>query len=406
VARVVKTLLLSRSFARPADGTGVHVMRKEPLRISVDAEAHASQDTFVVSPQLSSSRHRQTRPGNGQLEVSFEGAGAKVLEVGSKRAGEGRVPSGSAPVGQTGPSQHGVPAVVLREASSPNASLAHLAAPLASSFDGEVRRRLEAGALLQRWARALAGAHWRPLVRGARTPTACAGLLAVLVICGCLSARHLLSDASQGPFIGTWTNGEKTARVSADVADFLEVFNHVPQTVRFRLVGCEPNAAGIGRYMRWLSRQSVHVFDVSLDLTPFVSNKAHMSKEHEDSMQQFLATENMLETLTIHKTITWEGWEDVTKRVRRRLQELGFAGKLDAFLICGEKIFIHYNDPWSKFVRSWATQMILGILVIPYMRVRTKHRSIESHFVINIDPAHYWDLISIGISAEHGFQVR
>lgn len=190
---------------------------------------------------------------------------------------------------------------------------------------------------------------------------------------------------------------------------FLEVFNQPPMTVCLRMVGSRLEPHGIGRYMGRLAG-SVQ-FDVSLDLKPFISH-GEISEKETESVKQFINGANMLEVLTVEKSVRWKGMDEVRNNIRQRLLTLGFAGNVNIWFEGDEKIVICHNHRWSNFLRSSATQLLVGISVvggvflIPYVWIRGRHKVIESKFRIDVEPAQYWDLISAGVDAQRGFELK
>jgi len=120
----------------------------------------------------------------------------------------------------------------------------------------------------------------------------------------------------------------------------------------------------------------------------------------------------MMDMLTLWKTVSWDGWVQVAANVRQKLSDLGFEGKVDVRLEDGNEHLIVCHDHFvARFLRSRTALLLghvtgVGLFTIPHVLALSRHASVKSKFLIHTDPTKYWDLISIGISAENGFQVR
>jgi len=239
----------------------------------------------------------------------------------------------------------------------------------------------------------------------------CLGSLVFAIVVGCWYASGWPSTKgpSTASFYGYTKRGHKVVCGSTDVDAFIDAFSRTPDKVHFRFVGRQPEAGGIRRYF---AQHSANAFDVKLDLTHFLSDKAFLTHEERDTIRHFLTTGNALEALRIRKSVVWDCWDDLATLVRQRLEELGFTGKVDAWLECDEQIVVFQNHYWSNVLRSWIVQLVLmlsvfgGIVFFPYMWVRAKHSAVDFRFHVRIEPVHYWDLIKVGIRADHGFHVK
>lgn len=242
-------------------------------------------------------------------------------------------------------------------------------------------------------------------------------ILVLLLILGryCLQQAFLLGQERPRVFSSCSEAGEVTTCKSPDAPAFLAAFNQAPhRRVRFRFTGRKPEAAGLRHCLWncWRAGPSGHCFDISLDLAPFVSEKSFLDEANLEVLQHFLASGGVLDTLSIEKSIEWEGWEELARRVRHRLYQLGFPGKVETALECDEQVLVYRDHPWPNLLRNWAVQLALGLsvlggcLVFPYLWARGRHSSVRARFVVRIEPSRYWELIQVGLSAEHGFHVK
>jgi len=228
---------------------------------------------------------------------------------------------------------------------------------------------------------------------------------------------------------------------SADAEMFLRTFNTQPQCARLRIIGRSGPAADIRglirglrfRELAWYARQRLCtilamrrsrrdtrlpswesiMFDVSLDLTPFVTGDGRLESLSDGTrLEQHLCAQNPLEVLILSKQVEWPCWEDIATNVRQRLRALGFPGEVEVRLEAREEVLVYRNLAWQNFVRSRITQALVLISLvgtifwIPYLWLRMKTVRIESRFRISLDPARYWEHLSDGLHATDGFQDR
>lgn len=226
---------------------------------------------------------------------------------------------------------------------------------------------------------------------------------------------------------------------SAEPEAFLQAFNTQPQTARLRLIGrrsegteesqtsnrwrrfqhaCETaqrfvqqNVIGSRRGQLPEIPPDAVLFDVCLDLTPFIASDGRLASE-EDSIKlaKHLASTNPLEVLLLQKKVEWGCWEEVSANIKQRLGTLGFAGNVEVTLEAQEELLIYRNHPWQNFVRNRIAQALVFLSMVgcfvwtPYMWMRAKTVRIESRFQINLEMARYWELLASGLSATQGFQ--
>merc|ERR1712113_272666 len=159
---------------------------------------------------------------------------------------------------------------------------------------------------------------------------------------------------------------------SADVEAFLRTFNTQPQCARLRIIGRSSpvvDLRGLIRGLRfrelaWHARQRFSsiitmrrprrdarlpswdaiMFDVSLDLTPFVTGDGRLASELDAArLEQHLCARNPLEVLLLRKQVEWPCWEDIATNVRQRLRALGFPGEVEVRLEAREEVLVYRN---------------------------------------------------------------
>lgn len=255
-------------------------------------------------------------------------------------------------------------------------------------------------------------------------------VFALTVVLSCLSVYQVSDDTSPAAYYSEPKNYQpRVICESRDVDAFLAAFNTQPQNVRLRIIGRNPEPGGFRRFLRTLNahtttgrgglaallpirqrRRLSVLFDVALDLTPFITGDGRLSDENLQILQKYLDTNNKLETVLIQKKVDWALWEDVATNIRQRLRTLGFPGDVEVRFEMQDEVLIYQNHKWSNFVRNRVTQALVVISIIgsafwlPYVMVRSKTTKVETRFRINVDPSRYWELVSEGLSAAEGFQ--
>lgn len=192
-----------------------------------------------------------------------------------------------------------------------------------------------------------------------------------------------------------------------DEDGFLNVFNRPPQKARLVLLGFRRTASGIVG-VRWRGHRYRQVFNVALDLSPFIQG-GEISRNDHQNIEKFLSQRNTLEELQITKECSWAGWEDLGINIRQKIRTLGFEGILDVKLETSEDIVVRQNHAWPNFVHHRTTRvlaalsMVGGIFYLWYTCWRCRRQHVRSKFQVVLSPAHYWELIENGLNAANGF---
>jgi len=254
-------------------------------------------------------------------------------------------------------------------------------------------------------------------------------VFALTVMLSCCSVYQVADDPSPAAYYSEPKNYQQRLICETnDVDAFLAAFNTQPQNVRLRIIGRNPEPGGFRRYLRNLNAHATRsrglanllpmrqrrrlsvLFDVALDLTPFITGDGRLSDENLMILQKYLNTKNRLETVLLKKKVDWALWEDVATNIRQRLRTLGFPGDVEVRFEASDEVLIFQNDKWSNFVRNRVTQALVAISIVgsafwvPYVWVRSKTTIVETRFRINVDPVRYWELVAEGLSAAEGFQ--
>lgn len=152
------------------------------------------------------------------------------------------------------------------------------------------------------------------------------------------------------------------------------------------------------------------LFDVSLDLTPFVTGDGRLATDEDvQTLENHLSSSNPLEVILLRKQVEWPCWEDVATNIKQRLRAMGFTGDVEVYLEAKEEVLVYRNLPWQNFVRSRLTQVLVILSIVgwifwaPYLRWRMRTVHVESRFRISLDLARYWEHLSEGLSATEGF---
>jgi len=249
------------------------------------------------------------------------------------------------------------------------------------------------------------------------------------IVLSCSSVYQVAHDPSPAAYYSEPRGYQQRVICETNDADaFLLAFNTQPQNARLRITGRNPEPGGFRRFLRTLNahttqprglaallpmrqrrRQSV-LFDVSLDLSPFITaGDARVSDENMMILQKYLNTNNHLESILIQKHVDWPLWEDVATNIRQRLRTLGFPGDVEVRFEAQDELLVYQNQKWSNFVRNRVTQALVVISIfgaafwLPYVWVRSKTTKVETRFRINVDPARYWELVQEGLNAAEGF---
>jgi len=224
---------------------------------------------------------------------------------------------------------------------------------------------------------------------------------------------------------------------SADVEAFMRAFNGQPQNARLRIIGKRSNEESLGNLIYQGRFSDAHqqlrhrardfmaysgfirarqrpwdavVFDVSLDLTPFISGEGRLTTADDViTLQKYLGTPDAMEVVLLQKKVEWPSWEDVATNIRQRLRTLGFTGEVEVLFEAKEEVLIYRNHPWQNFIRSRITQALVlisvvgGFVWLPYLWWRTKKIKVSATFQISLDLQRYWELFSDGLHPIEGF---
>lgn len=248
------------------------------------------------------------------------------------------------------------------------------------------------------------------------------------VILSCCSVYQVAHDPSPAAYYSEPKNyQQRIICESHEVDSFLAAFNTQPQNVCLRIVGRNPEPGGFRRFLRTLNahsarsrglaavlpmrqRRRLHVlFDVCLDLTPFITGDGRLSDDNLVILQNYLGSKNHLERVLLQKKVDWPVWEDIATNIRQRLRSLGFPGDVEVRFEAEDEVLVYQNHKWSNFVRNRVTQALVMISIvgsavwIPYVWARSKTTKVETRFRINVDPARYWELVCDQLSAADGF---
>lgn len=268
---------------------------------------------------------------------------------------------------------------------------------------------------------------------------------ALVIWISCISLYQFSEDPSPVIFYTDPKHmHQRLVCASADRMEFLRSFNIQPQTARLRIVGkrqdnttlCRLFCTGRHRDARQRFCLMCHnlllrvllgagrvetlaqnrpwdpvVFDVSLDLAPFIAGPGRLRSEADlVALQKYLTASNPWEILALSKKVEWTSWEDVATNVRQRLRALGFTGEVDVRLEALETVLIYRNHKLQNFVRSHVTHFLMLISVVgylfwkPYVWARRRTVKIEACFQINLQLERYWQILSDGLHASEGFQ--
>lgn len=262
------------------------------------------------------------------------------------------------------------------------------------------------------------------------------GVVLVLALLACAFSLYLASqDQSPVKFYSEKTP-DRDRMVCTEVSReaFLRAFNCKPQRPHLRLVGrlqresticsllrdgevffaLREMAIGLKKNFplcRFFRRSpTVVVFDVSLDLTPFITSDGSISAGQDVAvLDEYLASCNPLTICVLTKRVTWSRWEDVATNIKHQLRFRGFEGTVDVYLEADEELIIYRNHPWQNFVRSPLTQAlawfsVVGILFwAPYVWLRSSRLRVASKFTIDVDIERYWEMCSAGLHPDFGF---
>jgi len=251
------------------------------------------------------------------------------------------------------------------------------------------------------------------------------------VLVSCLSIYQFSKDPSPARFYSDpKAHQQRLVCERAGLEGFLQAFNTQPMTARLRIVGRFPSEEtlfdscmqSLQNWCRsWVLPDRSQLpsrvawdpvlFDVSLDLTPFISGEGRLASQADlTALEQHLVAPNPLEVVVLRKRVEWQNWQDVATNIRQRFRSLGFPGEVEVQFQAEEEMVIFRNDPWQNFVRSRVTQAVVvmsvvGILLwMPYVWFRSRRVKIGLRYQVSLDLQRYWEMLSEGLSASEGFQ--
>jgi len=259
---------------------------------------------------------------------------------------------------------------------------------------------------------------------------------AITVLVSCLNIYHFADDPSPVVFYSDpKLFQQRLLCTSAEPAAFLRAFNVQPSAARLRILGARSGQeVQVGRvsniirtnFVRRFSagsaltsdrrlprarREEGVIFDVALDLTPFISGEGRLSSDTDLAvLEKHISSSNPLEVLCLCKKVEWMGWEDVATNIRQHLRSLGFQGSIEVRLEAREEMLIYRNHPWQNFVRNRITQCLVVLSVVgalfwvPYLWIRMRTVRVESKFEIHLHLERYWELLADGLHEQDGFR--
>lgn len=253
-------------------------------------------------------------------------------------------------------------------------------------------------------------------------------IFGLTIILSCVTVYQVADDQSPAAYYSNPRPYQQRLISETNETDaFLAAFNTQPQNVRLRIIGKNPEPGGFRRFLRNLNPHTMRpnglaallpvrqrrrlpvLFDVALDLTPFISGEGRLTDESLVTLQKYLNTKNRLETILIQKHVDWDVWEDFSTNIKQKFRTLGFPGDVEVRFEAYDEILIYQNHKWSNFVRNRVTQALVVISIfgsvfwVPYVYIRSRTVKVQSRFRISVDPSRYWDLITDGLSAAEGF---
>jgi len=254
-------------------------------------------------------------------------------------------------------------------------------------------------------------------------------VLGVAVWVSCLGVYQFADDPSQVLFYTDPKYAQHRVLCTAsDQESFLEAFNTQPHRATLRLIGrrsstrtggcCELLRGSLasalsrvaGRSRRFLlpgRRRPVAdadiLFDVSLDLSSFISGEGQLASQEEGrKLDGHLINSNPLQVLVLRKRVLWANWEDMATNIKQKLRGMGFRGEVEVRFDSQEDLRIYRNLRWQNFVRTPITHMLsvlsgIGVLFwVPYLYCRSDVVVVETNFQIQVDVHRYWEMLSQG----------
>lgn len=190
-----------------------------------------------------------------------------------------------------------------------------------------------------------------------------------------------------------------------DVDGFLSVFNGASKEVRLEVAGfveTPPEAA----HVEWRGSHYQTTFFFSLDLSQWVVPAEEVSSADRAKLRTFLGTTNSLETVDIHKDVSWNNWEELATNIKHTIRRNGFHGRIDVALRGQDLVRVYQNVTWANFMHNRTTKALFalsivgGLLYVPYMWLRCRRTSISAKFKVECAIGDYWNLIHDKLSAQ------
>jgi len=198
------------------------------------------------------------------------------------------------------------------------------------------------------------------------------------------------------------------ATEAQDVDGFLAAFNGTPKEVRLEVAGFVETVAEAA-HVEWRGMHYQTTFFFSLDLSQWVVPAEDCSSSDRAKLRHYLATTNSLETVDIHKDVTWENWEELATNIKHTIRQNGFQGRIDVSLRGNDLVRVYQNHPWANFMHNRTTKALFalsivgGLLYVPYMWLRCNRTSLSTRFKVECRISDYWNLIQDKLSAT-GFE--
>ena len=118
-----------------------------------------------------------------------------------------------------------------------------------------------------------------------------------------------------------------------------------------------------------------------------------------------------LSSLVIQKDLYWEGFDRLKLRIRRRVRESGFRGKLCVAVSAGpDLVVVQRNCPWDNFMRDTTAAWLFFLSVVGilwYFPYRFYHgwvnaKRVRSAFTVTKNADEYWEMVDAGLGAVVG----
>lgn len=210
-----------------------------------------------------------------------------------------------------------------------------------------------------------------------------------------------------------------------DLDAFLYTFNQPPKNIALQVTGFEPVPDEVLNSIRWNGENLQTVFTFSLDLSPWVQQATHtiatpagqqvrtlhdgVLPEHRSIVHHLLThDQNDLTYVELVKDVDWPGWEELATNIKHQIRQSGFNGIITVHRVETDEVYVYKNKSWANFMHARATRVLCALSLVgwvfyaPYMWLRCKKVSVQSHYRVDISIAEYWRLIE-GKLTEDGF---